>query len=138
MAKGGSRPHACSATTSSEVVEVLPWVPATATHRRSSSAAARRRTSCRSPPRGDELLVPGVDGSREDERVGVVEVPRGVADDDVGAERSQPGHGDRLPGLAAADRQPAVEQDAGERAHPGAGDAHDVHPAETGTLNTTC
>ena len=40
-------------------------------------------------PRGDELLVPGVDGGREDERVGV-EVPRGVADDDVGAERSQP------------------------------------------------
>jgi hypothetical protein len=69
---------------------------------------------------------------REDERVGVVEVPRGVADDDVGAERSQPGHGDRLPGLAAADRDPAVEQDAGERAHPGAGDAHDVHPAEIG------
>ena len=43
-----------------------------------------------------------------------------------------PGHGDRLPGLAAADRHPAVEQDAGERAHPGAGDAHDVHPAEIG------
>jgi hypothetical protein len=38
-------------------------------------------------PRGDELLLPGVDGSREDERVGVVEVPRGVADDDVAAER---------------------------------------------------
>jgi hypothetical protein len=41
-------------------------------------------------PRGDGLLVPGVDGGREDERVGVVEVPRGVADDDVAAERSQP------------------------------------------------
>jgi hypothetical protein len=43
-----------------------------------------------------------------------------------------PGHGDRLPGVAAADQHPAVEQDAGERAHPGAGDAHDVHPAEIG------
>src|SRR4030081_184155 len=32
-------------------------------------------------PRGDELVVPGVDGGREDERVGGVEVPRGVADD---------------------------------------------------------
>jgi hypothetical protein len=42
-------------------------------------------------PRDDELLVPGVDGGREDERVGVVEVPQGVADDDVAAERSQPG-----------------------------------------------
>jgi hypothetical protein len=35
-------------------------------------------------------LCPGGDGGREDERVGVVEVPRGVADDDVAAERSQP------------------------------------------------
>jgi hypothetical protein len=41
-------------------------------------------------PRGDGLLVPGVDDGREDERAGVVEVPRGVADDDVAAERSQP------------------------------------------------
>jgi hypothetical protein len=41
-------------------------------------------------PRGDEFLVAGVDGGREDERVGVVEVPRGVANDDVAAERSQP------------------------------------------------
>ena len=32
MAKDGSAPHACAATTSSEVVEVLPCVPATATH----------------------------------------------------------------------------------------------------------
>jgi hypothetical protein len=41
-------------------------------------------------PRGDGLLVPGVDGGREDERVGLVQVPWGVADDDVAAERSQP------------------------------------------------
>jgi hypothetical protein len=41
--------------------------------------------------RGDELLVPGVDGGRDDERLGFVEVPRGVADDDVAAERSQRG-----------------------------------------------
>jgi hypothetical protein len=34
-------------------------------------------------PHGDELLVPGVDGGREDERAGVVEVPRGLAGDDV-------------------------------------------------------
>jgi hypothetical protein len=43
-----------------------------------------------------------------------------------------PGHGDRLAGPAAADRHPEVEQDAGERAHPGAGDTHDVHTAEIG------
>ena len=41
-------------------------------------------------PPGAELLVPGVDGGREDERLGAVEVPRGVAGDDVAAERSQP------------------------------------------------
>src|SRR5258708_40201978 len=45
---------------------------------------------------------------------------------------TSPGHGDRLLGLAAADRHPAVEQDAGACAHPGAGDAHYVHPAEIG------
>jgi hypothetical protein len=64
------------------------------------SAAARRRTSL-PPSRAATGSRAGVDGGREDERVGVVEVPREVADDDVAAERSQPGHGDRLPGLAA-------------------------------------
>jgi hypothetical protein len=39
--------------------------------------------------RGGELLVPGVDGGREDERVGV-EVLRGVADDDVAAATTGP------------------------------------------------
>jgi hypothetical protein len=67
----------------------LPWVPATATHRRSSGAAGPAQDQLAALPRGDELLVPGIDGGREDERAGVVEVPRGVAGDDV-AERSQP------------------------------------------------
>ena len=34
-------PHACAPTVSSEVVDVLPWVPAIAMQRLSSSAAAR-------------------------------------------------------------------------------------------------
>ena len=41
MANDGSAPQAWAATTSSEVVDVLPCVPATATHCLSSSAAAR-------------------------------------------------------------------------------------------------
>ena len=44
--------------------------------------------------------------------------------DEPEAYAAKAGHGDRLRGLAAADRQPAVEPDAGERAHPGAGDAY--------------
>ena len=62
----------------------------------------------------------------------VVDVRRRVTDLDLGAERAQCGHGDRVARLAAADRDAALEQDAGQRAHPGPGDAHDVHPAEVG------
>jgi hypothetical protein len=59
-----------------------------------SGIAARLQRDCPTQdqlsalPRGDEFLVPGVDGRREDERVGVFEVPRGVADDDIAVERS--------------------------------------------------
>ena len=86
------------------------------------AAAARR----------DELLVVGVDRRGVDEGVGVVEVLRRVADPDVGAEGPQAGDGQRVARLAAAHRQPALEQDAGQRAHPRPGDPHDVHPAELG------
>ena len=53
MAYVGSAPAACSATVSSEVVVVLPWVPATATTRRPAitAASAAERGSIRRPRR---------------------------------------------------------------------------------------
>ena len=53
IAKDGSAPQCCSATVSSEVVVVLPWVPATATTRRPciTDSSAAERGSSRSPRR---------------------------------------------------------------------------------------
>ena len=53
MAKDGSAPQCCRATVSSEVVVVLPWVPATATTTRPciTDSRAAERGSRRSPRR---------------------------------------------------------------------------------------
>ncbi len=53
MANEGSAPQCCSATVSSDVVVVLPWVPATATTRRPciTDSRAAERGSRRSPRR---------------------------------------------------------------------------------------
>ena len=115
---------------------VLPWVPEMAIMRRSSSAeasaAARRRNGLPLLRAATNSGCAGADRRRVDERVGRVDVLWRVTDLDVGAERPQRRHGGRIARLAAADRDAALDQDAGQRAHPGPGDAHDVHPAQRG------
>ena len=46
MANDGSSPQCCSATVSIDVVEVLPWVPATAATRRPTVSAASAWARC--------------------------------------------------------------------------------------------
>ena len=91
MAYVGSAPAACSATVSSEVVVVLPWVPATATTRRpaiTAASAAERGSTRRPAAHGlDVLGVVLADRGRDDERVGVGDLVGGVAEVDGRAQR---------------------------------------------------
>ncbi len=84
-------------------------------------------------PAGHQLGVVRVDGGGVDQRVGAVQVARVLPDRDLGTQLAQPGDGRRLPALTPGHRHPAGQQDPGQRAHPGPGDAHHVHPAELGS-----
>ena len=81
----GSSPPFSSSVATSEVVVVLPWVPAMATQlfRRISSASisARRTTGRRLLARGDELGIVALDRGRDDDDLGLAEVFRLVADE---------------------------------------------------------
>src|SRR5580698_9094341 len=66
----GSRPAASSRVATSEVVVVLPCVPATATHclrRISSASISARRTTGMRRARRDELRIIALDRGRDDD-----------------------------------------------------------------------
>ena len=88
-------------------------------------------------PRGGELLVLRGDRGRVDEGVDVGQVLDRVPDVHVGADRAQGGDGERVTCLAAGDLDAAGEQDAGQGAHAGAGDTHDVHRPRSARAGTT-
>ena len=81
---GGSKPPASSRVATSEVVVVLPCVPAMATQcfRRISSASisARRTTGRRALARGHQLRIVALDRRRHHHDLGRAEILRGVAD----------------------------------------------------------
>ena len=136
IANDGSSWHAWAATVSSEVVVVLPWVPEIAIMRRSSSAedsaAARRRNGL---PLFRAATNSGWAGLMAVvyTNVSVASTCCGrVTDLDVRTERPQRRNGGRIARFAAGDRDATFDEDAGQRAHPGSGDAHDVHPAQRG------
>ena len=109
MAYDGSAPAACRATVSSEVVVVLPWVPATATTRRPAitEASAAERGSTRSP--GARASTYSGLSSRTAVETTTVSASRDlggvVADVDGGAEGAQRVEGRRVGAVAAADRR---------------------------------
>ena len=119
---------------SSEVVVVLPCVPATATTRRpaitAASAADRGRTR---RPRRTASTVLGVvlaDRGRDDDGVGVADLLGRMADVHPGAELAQGVQGRRVDAVAAADLDAAGQHDPGDAGQPGAADADEVHAAQ--------
>ena len=92
---------------SSEVVVVLPWVPATATTGGPASPTPARPSAAAGAARArglDDLGVVLADGGGDHHGVGVVHVLGGVPDVAAGAERAQRLEGAGLLGVAAADR----------------------------------
>ena len=85
----GSSPAASSSVATSEVVVVLPCVPATATQlfsrMSSASISARRTTGMRLRARRGELGIVALDRGRDDDDGGVAEIGRVVADEHLGA-----------------------------------------------------
>ena len=80
----GSKLPASSSAATSEVVVVLPWVPAMATQRlsriNSASISARRTTGRRLRARGVELGIAALDRRGYDHHLGAFEILRAVAD----------------------------------------------------------
>ena len=107
MAYVGSAPAACSATVSSDVVVVLPWVPATARTRRPGHHRGQRRRPGQQP----QPLAPGLDysglssrdGRGDDQGVDVADLLGVVAEVAPCAELAQGRQGRRVVAVAAAD-----------------------------------
>ena len=82
----GSSPAASSSVATSDVVVVLPCVPATATHclsRISSASISARRNDGNAPrPRLDDLGIVALDRGRNDDHRGGAEIGLVVADKD--------------------------------------------------------
>ena len=142
MANDGSSPQCCSATTSIEVVEVLPWVPAT-------------QERCGGPPSATRApQAAGGSGSRARAAATSSGLSLGMAASVVttavgppveqveGARRrarcgpARPGRADRraprdLLGVRPGDLTAAGQQDPGDPGHPGATDPDHVHALES-------
>ena len=134
MAKDGSAPQCCSATVSSEVVVVLPWVPATATTLRpciTDSSAAERGSSRRprrSPrrPRGCSRARPWRSRRCRRRRGWRRRGRRGS----VAPRARSASSGARLLGVAAGDGDAAGEHDPRDAGKARPADADEVHGAE--------
>ncbi len=81
-------------------------------------------------PRRRQLGVVRADGGRDDDGVGVPQVRGVVPDLDPGTQRPQGQQRRGVPPVAAGDADAAGQQDAGDAAHPGPADAHEVHRAQ--------
>ena len=132
--EGGSRPAPWSRTVIIDVVVDLPWVPATVTTVSSAMVAARASERCSTgSPAARAAASSGLSGADRGachDRLGVAEVPGGVADVDPGAGGGELGHDGQVLGVGAADRQSAGHHDAGDGGHADPADADEVDPAE--------
>ncbi len=114
-----------------EVVVVLPCMPATAMPylRRMSSASisARWMTGILRARASSDLGIGGRDGGAGDDDVGGGGVGRGVALEDVGAERGEAVGDGGAAQVGAGDGVAHGEQDLGDAAHADAADANEVN-----------
>jgi hypothetical protein len=105
MTKVGSSPASASTLATSEVVVVLPCVPAMAMpcFRRISSASitARGTTGTRGGARGQHLGVVGLDRGGHHHRLGAGDVRRVVADGDAHAQPARRSRGGAVALVAA-------------------------------------
>ena len=136
MANDGSTPQAWTATVSIEVVDVLPWVPATATLRRPAitAASATARGSTRSP-RSRAAASSGLSARMAVETTTVSASPRWAGSWPTSTRAPSARSASRvgvsrrsLPETADA----AGQQDPRDAAHAGAADADEVHRAQLG------
>ncbi len=129
----GSNSPASSKVATSDVVVVLPCVPAMATHclRRISSASisARRTTGMRCSPRGDELGIVALDRGRNHDDLRRAEIFRVMADMDERALAAQPQDIGVFGRVRALHRIAEVEQNLGNAGHAYAADADEMNGA---------
>ena len=130
----GSSPAASSSVATSEVVVVLPWVPATATQLfsriSSASISARRTTGMRLRARRRKLGIVALDRGRDDDDRGVAEIGRVMADEHLGAALAQALDVGVVGGVRALDGMAEIDQHLGDARHADAADADEMNGAD--------